>query len=109
MKPDAALLQEQLVALPFLKSELSGLITELPVYLARAAGLDSGISPTEWWNSNSEVLPNWSNTAKKVMLLQPSSGCVECAISLLNSTFGEQQDSLSDYVQSSIMLQYNKR
>ena len=64
----------------------------------------------QWWNSNSGVLPNWSNAAKKVLLLQSSSGSVERVFSLMNSSFHEQQDnSLFDYVQSSIMLQYNNR
>ena len=88
IKPDAALLGQQLVALPFLKSaELSELITELPMYLARAERLESGISPSEWWNSNSQFLPNWSYATRKIMLLQLSSRCVECVFSLLNSKF----------------------
>ena len=55
--------------------------------------------------SNSEQLPNWSSVARKIVI-QPSSGSVEHVFSLLNSMFDEQQDnSLQDYVQSSIMLQ----
>ena len=78
------------------------------MYMARAEGVSNTVFPLEWWKSNSEVLPNWSSVARKIVLLQPSSGSVECVFSLLNSTFGEQQDnSLQDYVQLSILLQYN--
>ena len=78
------------------------------MYLARAEGVIKTVSPLEWWKSNSEVLPSWSSVARQIVLLQPSSGSVERVFSLLNSTFGEQQDnSLQDYVQLSIMLQYN--
>ena len=110
IKPDSASLQQQLAVLPFLKSDVPQLVNELPAYLARAEGSDCNISPIEWWKCNSEGLPAWSCVAKKIMLLQPSSGSVERVFSLLNSTFGDQQDtSLLDYIQASLMLQYNKR
>ena len=107
IKPDVALIQDQLGGLPFVKSvDLTELSLELPTYLARAEGVCNTTCSLKWWKSNSDVLPNWSRLARKIVLLQPSSGCVERVFSLLNSTFGEQQDnSLQDYVQSSIMLQ----
>lgn len=44
------------------------------------------------------------------LLLQPSSAAVERAFSLLKASFGEQQDSaLQDYVEASLLLQFNKR
>ena len=51
-------------------------------------------------------LPQWSLVAKKVILLQPSSAAAERVFSLLNSSFSEQQqNSLEDYVEASVMLQ----
>ena len=41
--------------------------------------------------------------------MQPSSAATERAFSILNSSFKDQQDhSLQDYVETSLMLQYNK-
>ena len=43
-----------------------------------------------------------------VALIQPSSGAVERVFSILTNTFGTQQDhSLQDYIEASLMLQYN--
>ena len=54
--------------------------------------------------------PHWSGVAQKVFLLQPSSGAVERVFSLLNNSFSDQQqNTLEDYVEASIMLQYNSR
>jgi hypothetical protein len=55
-------------------------------------------------------LPTWSDTAKKILLIQPSSAAAERVFSLLRNTFNEQQNScLEDYLETSLMLQYNKR
>ncbi len=41
---------------------------------------------------------------------QPASGAAERVFSLLNSSFGERQEmALEDYIEASIMLQYNNR
>ena len=62
----------------------------------------------KWWKSredNSE-LPNWSQACKLVLLVQPSSAvaneCFPCI-------FATARISLEDYIQLSIMLQYNYR
>ena len=86
--------------------------SELSVYLGTAAGVTP--KPTAevvtWWKNNSNELPHWSNSLKRVLLVQPSSAAAERVFSILKSSFGPQQDhSLQDYVQSSLMLQYNKR
>ena len=67
----------------------------------------------EWWKDNAEDLPNWSRAAKKVILTQPSSAwCVqqrEFFLSLLNSSFRDSREkAFKDYVEGSIMLQYNE-
>ena len=67
-------------------------------------------SPLDWWKTNAAMLPNWSSIARKIMLIQPSSTAVERVFSLLKASFGEQQEaSLQDYVEASLMLQFNKR
>ena len=83
---------------------------ELPAYVARAADVSPTIDELEWWQRNEALLPKWSLAAKKVLLLQPSSAAAERVFSLLNASFGSKQaNSLEDYLEATIMLQYNKR
>ena len=85
---------------------------ELPAYLARVSDMAgaTNISGIEWWKGMNDTLPQWASAARKVLLVQPSSAAAERAFSLLNSSFGSQQHhSLCDYVETSIMLQYNCR
>ena len=100
MNPTAASLDNLFQDIPFLDSELIGkLKIELPNYLSRAQDENPNLSPMEWWKLNSELLPTWCIVAKKMLLLQPSSASVERVFSLMNSTFGDQQDnSLQDYI-----------
>ena len=64
----------------------------------------------EWWQHHAEKLPNWSSAVKKVLLVQPSSAAAERVFSILNASFNDQQDhALADYLQATVMLQYNKR
>ena len=102
---------DALQAFPFLKgSVLANLKHELPTYLAKAADLDRDADPMEWWKNHSGDLPCWSATAEKILLVQPSSAAAERVFSLLQNLFGSFQDStLADYIQASLMLQYNKR
>ena len=113
MQPDAPTLEQSLVAIPFLNSLNGGVVSslkaELPDYLARAADTSTDIPPLEWWKRNADALPNWSEAANKILLLQPSSAAAERVFSLLKNSFGEQQDnSLQDYIECSLMIQYNK-
>lgn len=96
---------------PFLKGTvIDNLKQELPVYLAKAEDLDEAADPLQWWKRHSEDLPYWSTAAEKVLLVQPSSAATERVFSLLQNSFGSSQDaSLTDYIQTSLMLQYNKR
>ena len=109
MQPDATAV-ETLTAFPFLNSAnaITGLKTELPTYLAKAADVEPASCPLEWWKQNFTELPLWSSVARKVLLIQPSSAASERVFSLLKASFGEQQDgTLQDYVETSLMLQYN--
>ncbi len=51
---------------------------------------------------------SWPKMA--ILLVQPSSAAAERVFSLLQNYFGSAQDhSLADYVEASLMMQYNKR
>ena len=59
---------------------------------------------------NVTTLPKWSSAAAKILLLQPSSAAADRAFSLWKASFGEQQESaLQDYIEASLLLQFNKR
>lgn len=104
IQPDVTAV-DSLSAFPFLVNATAGLKAELPTYLAKAAD----VSPLDWWKSNATELPCWSAAARKALLVQPSSAASERVFSLLKSSFGDQQDSsLQDYIEASLILQYNK-
>ena len=109
LKPDAAAV-DSLQAFPFFKeSVLADLKSELPSYLAKAADIDSGFDPLEWWKTYNVDLPHWSAAAADVLVVQPSSAAAERIFSLLKAYFGPQQDTtLNDCIQTSLMLQYNR-
>ena len=101
---------DTLQTFPFLNE--SGVLENLnlPVYLTKAADLDGNVDPVQWWKDHSDDLPCWSAAAGKILLVQPSSAAAERVFSLLQNSFGSFQDAaLADYLQASIMLQYNKR
>jgi len=55
-----------------------------------------------------EKLVHWSAACKSILCLQPSSSAAEWIFSLLKNSFNEEQySSLEDYIEASIMLQYN--
>ena len=63
-----------------------------------------------WWKRNEEVLPNWSSTCKSVLLVQPSLAAAERVFSILSNSFTDRQEhSLKDYIETSVMLQYNSQ
>jgi len=100
---------DSLQAFPFLNDAavLHGLKQELPMYmyLAQAADVAKDIEPLNCWKNRANDLPKWSTAACKVALVQPSSVAAECVFSILNSSFRSQQDSsLQDYVECSLML-----
>ena len=112
-KPTNALVKS-LRAFPLLDSDttIDGLKAELPAYLAAAEDV---VIPTEekkveWWCGNEEQLPRWASTVKQVLLVQPSSATAERVFSILKASFNEQRNcALVDYLQASVMSQYNKR
>ena len=111
MRPTAATVSA-LRILPFLNSDriIDGLIAELPDYVVDAQVVTTEEEKVKWWCQHVERLPCWSAAVKQVLLVQPSSAAAERAFSLLSAAFSDQQDrALADYLQASVMLQYNKR
>ena len=83
---------------------------DLPRYIARADGIAANAHPVEWWKVNEADLPFWSAVAKLILLIQPSSASSERVFSVLTTLFGHLQDLvLQDYIECSLMLQFNKR
>ena len=80
----------------------------MPLYIAKTADVSEEMDPLEWWKLNASELPYWSSAAHKVLVLQPSSAAPERVISLFKASFSDQQGSrLQDYIETSLMLQYN--
>ena len=112
LKPSA--LVESLRAFLFLDSDttIDGLKAELP---ANLAATEDVVIPTEekkveWWCGHEEQLPRWASAVKQVILVQPSSATSERVFLTLKASFNEQQScALVDYLQASVMSQYNKR
>ena len=113
MRPTPATV-EALRILPFLDNDatIHDLIRELPQYVAAAQDvvIEQEEKKVEWWQAHADRLPNWSMAVKKILLVQPSSAAAERVFSILAASFNDQQDrALADYLQASVMLQYNKR
>ena len=105
---------ESLRAFPFLDSDeiINGPKAKLPDYLAAAEDVNvlNEEQKVEWWHRQEERLPRWATVVKQVTLIQPSSAAAERVFSILKASFNEQQDcALVDYIQASVMAQYNKR
>ena len=96
LKPDAA---------AFVESVIAALKSDLLSYLAKAADIDAGFDPLEWWKNHTADL-HWSAAAAAdVLLVQPSSAAAERIFSLLKASLIPQQDAtLNDHIQTSLML-----
>ena len=110
LKPAASDL-DALDCLPFLDSvAINNLKCELPVYIAAVEDVSDSIDPIRWWKIHQEQLPQWASACKRMLLVQPSSAAAERVFSLLQNSFLKCQTSaLQDYIQISVMLQYNSR
>ena len=58
-----------------------------------------------WWKSHEAELQNWTKGLRLVLLVQPSLAAAERVFPNSFSSF--QESSLEDYIQLSVMLQYN--
>ena len=107
MQPDSGMV-DSLVSFPFLTSSISALKDELPHYIASSEDVNPTHDPLEFWKDHQDTLPAWAAAARQILLVQPSSAASERVFSLLRNSFGErQQCSLQDYIEASLMLQYN--
>ena len=96
----------------FLDSDpvIDGLKSELSAYKAAAEGLSVQTDPITWWKMHESDLHNWAKAFKLILLVQPSSAASERVFSILSNSFSDHQESsLEDYIQLSVMLQYNYR
>ena len=74
-----------------------------------AKGNDT-FSLLDFWRANETVIPSFAYVLRAVLANSPNSVPPERVFSILNDTFKEDQDSsLADYIELSLMLQYNKR
>jgi hypothetical protein len=89
---------------------------ELPAYLTACSRIspDSDLDGAECWKSEAMAekdtkFPAWAELTREVCLLQPSSAAAERVFSIMRRTFDAgQQTALDDYVETSLMMQYNK-
>ena len=64
----------------------------------------------QWRDCHSEDLPTWSKVYKNIILLQSPSATSDRVFSLLENSFTHRQErALEDYIEVSIMLQYNEK
>ena len=112
LKPSCADI-DNLKAIPGLRSGaiLEGLKAELPTYMATADGVSTTlVDKLQWWHNQENYLPKWSTAFKVALLIQPSSAAAERVFSLLSNSFTERQTrSMEDYIETSVMVQYNNR
>ena len=109
IKPTASNIDD-LRIFPFFDADsiIDGLKGELPNYLATAEDISAEFDVMEWWKRHEHELPHWSRACKTLVLVQPSSAAAERVFSLLANSFNERQThSLEDYIEASVMLQYN--
>ena len=108
MNLDAAAI-DCLGIVPFFEaSTIVDLKAELPQYLAKAIDISPDYDLLQFWKLNSPQLPHWSSATKKILLVQPSSAAAERVFCILTTSFGHlQSQSLNDYIELSLMLQYN--
>ena len=82
-------------------------------YAHNASGLSAperSAAVSVWWAKYAKDLPAWAELARLVFLASPSSAAVERVFSILRNTFDAGQKlALEDYVETSLLLQYNNR
>ena len=98
---------------------LSGMKQQLPLYMAAAANAPvvnkaSVDDYTEaillWWRTNGASFHAWALAARVIFAISPNSASCERVFALLKHLFGEEQDnSLADMLEASLMLNYHGR
>jgi hypothetical protein len=99
---------------PLIKNEIQmycSLIEQIPPLLERQdkKGHDT-FDIVAWWAAAAKKLPNTALALRGVATHSPNSAPPERVFSILNNSFDDdQQTALNDYVELSLMLQYNTR
>ena len=82
---------------------------ELPNVLAACEDV-TRVSICKWWKAHEGTFPIWTAVLKKCLLVQPSSAAAQRVLSLLENSFSKNQaKALEDYIEGSLMLQYNHK
>jgi len=64
----------------------------------------------KWWNEKKADLPHFFEVLRAVLTHTPNSCAAERVFSLLTATFNhDQRSAYADYIETSLMLQFNKR
>ena len=106
LKP-SAIDMDAFKAFPFPTTELiEGLKCELAESLSTEEDISDQIDVVERWKQNEQNgrMPHWTEICRLVMLVQPSSAEAEQVFSLLNAFTSQQEFSLEDHLQLSLML-----
>jgi hypothetical protein len=97
---------------------IAGMIVEIPKYMSSASSLrldrtdvaqfSKGV--LQFWRSHATEMPHWAEAARIVFSMAPSSAACERVFSLLALMFDTRQwSALMDFVEGSLILNYNKR
>ena len=94
---------------PFLSSQetIDGLKMEIPMCMAAREDVSTEIDLIAWWKRHAIELPKWANAFKKALLVQPSSAAAERVFQFYKDLLRKQQSSLEDYIELSVILQFN--
>jgi hypothetical protein len=110
-----------LAALPCfenLDALVAGMIAEIPKYMSSASRLrldradvaEFSKGVLQFWRSHATEMPHWAEAARIVFSMAPSSAACERVFSLLASMLdSNQRRALMDFVEGSLMLNYNNR
>ena len=111
MQPDAAAV-DTLRCAPFFDADnvIQPLQGALAAYQALTDDVVAEVNVLEWWSQHSKEIPSWASACKQILLLQPSSAASERVFSLLQNSFNNRQErALEDYIETSLILQYNNK
>ena len=93
--------------MPEISAEIRSLTKKCSCFLSLTTRTPS--SPGGETTAN-KTFPAWALAARIVFAISPNSASCERVFALLKNLFGEEQSlSLADYVQASLMLNYNDR
>ena len=97
---------------------ITGMKSEVHAYLTACVGVVVDTSSMEaftnsvllFWRRNGHKFPTWAAAARIMFSMTPNSASAERVFSLLKAMFGDaaRASSLSDLVQGSLMLKFNK-